>query len=296
MAKAYVEELVGTRAADGIELAGAVIRPVGQAKPTPVVWIHGFTGRYYEPHAITIGRRLAERGYVFVTGNNRGHDFGSVLHVRETGEQRMGGAGWEKLDESPLDVAGWIDFALGLGFNQVVLVGHSLGGMKVTYYMATKQDPRVRTLVNASGPVWRFVGPAVEQTEHGAQAEKMVAEGRGLELILPFEGPGASTVSAQRVVGSRRFHEVLYGKDGSGKDGSGKEGSPAVALIRCPVFAFIGTEESWLGVPSDLEWLKANSKASPRVETRVFQGADHVYSGHEVEVADAIADWADSQG
>ena len=287
MAKAYVEELVETKAADGVELAGAVIRPVGQAKPIPVVWIHGFTGRYYEPHAIRIGRRLAERGYVFVTGNNRGHDFGAVLHVRATGEQRMGGAGWEKLDESPLDVAAWIDFAVALGFEQVVLVGHSLGGMKVTYYMATHADARVRCLVNASGPVWRFVGPVPDQTERAAQAEKVVAEGRGLDLIPPFEGPGASTVSAQRVVGGRRFHEVIFPRDGS---------APAVALVRCPVFAFIGTEESWLGVPSDLEWLKANSTASPRVETRVFEGADHVYSGHDVEVADAIADWADSQG
>jgi predicted alpha/beta-fold hydrolase len=88
MAKAYEEQLVETKAADGIELAGAVIRPTGPAKPLAVVWVHGFTGRYYEPHAIKMGRRLAERGYLFVTGNNRGNNFGAVLHVRATGEQR----------------------------------------------------------------------------------------------------------------------------------------------------------------------------------------------------------------
>lgn len=286
MAQNYVEELVQTKAADGVELSGAVIRPVGPARPTPIVWIHGFTGRYYEPHAVAIGRRLAERGYVFVAGNNRGHDFGAVLHVRETGEERMGGAGWEKLDESPLDVAAWIEFALALGFEQVVLVGHSLGGMKVTYYMATQQDPRVKALVNASGPVWRFIGPAVEATQMTVDAERMVEEGHGLDLLPPFDGPGATTVSAQRVVGSKRFHESVFGWGGTPR---------AASLVRCPVLAFIGTEEAWLGVPADLEWLKASSTASPRVETRVFQGANHVYTGHEVEVADAIADWADSQ-
>src|SRR5579859_2218709 len=97
--KPYSEELVQTQAGDGVELAGAVIRPgsVAEVKPLPIVWIHGFTGRFYEPHALVIGRRLAERGYVFVTGKNRGHDYGAVLHVRAAGEERLGGAGWEKL-------------------------------------------------------------------------------------------------------------------------------------------------------------------------------------------------------
>src|SRR5512142_715311 len=122
MANAHVEELVDIRSSDGVELLGAVIRPVGDAKPTPVVWVHGFTGRYDEPHAIRIGRRLAERGYVFVTGNNRGHDFGANMYAVDTGVVLMGGGGWEKLDESPLDISVWIEFALTLGFERVVLV------------------------------------------------------------------------------------------------------------------------------------------------------------------------------
>jgi pimeloyl-ACP methyl ester carboxylesterase len=285
MAKEYTEELLDITTADGVELSGAVIRPAGKAPGLPIVWVHGFTGSYFEPHALRIGRRLAERGHVFVTGNNRGNNFGTTLSVRATGEQRMGGAAWEKLDESPLDIAAWIDFTLGLGFEQVALVGHSLGGMKATYYMATLQDARVKTLVNASGPVWRFVGPAAPETERIAEAEKLVAEGRGLDLLPPLPETVGVPVSAQRVVGSKRFHEALFGGHGQPR---------AVSLIRCPVFAFIGTEEAWLGLPSDLEWLKRESVAAPRCETRVIQGADHVYTGHEIEVADAIADWLQS--
>jgi pimeloyl-ACP methyl ester carboxylesterase len=284
--KPYAEELVQTQAADGVELAGAVLRPTGTAvKPLPIVWIHGFTGRFYEPHALAIGRRLAERGYVFVTGNNRGNNYGAVLHVRATHEERLGGACWEKLDESPLDVAAWIAFAIGLGFPQVVLLGHSLGGMKVTYYMATRQDPRVAGLINASGPVWRFIGPAPEAIERQAEAERLVGEGRGLDLLLPFLAPGASTVSAQTVVSGTQFRAVLFGQNGQ---------PPAVALLRCPVFAFLGSEEEWLGVPSDLEWFRTTATAAPRCETRYFEGADHVYTGHERQVADAIGDWVDA--
>jgi pimeloyl-ACP methyl ester carboxylesterase len=286
MSASHSEQLVQIQAADGVELAGAVIEPAGRAtRPLPIVWIHGYTGRFYEPHALKIGRRLAERGYVFVTGNNRGNNYGTVLRVRATAEERLGGAAWEKLDESPLDVDAWISFAVGRGFDQVVLLGHSLGGMKVTYYLATRDDPRVKGLINASGPVWRFIGPAKEAAERLAEAERLVAAGQGLELLLPFPEPGASTVSAQTVVSGQPFRDVLFGQNGR---------PPAVALLRCPVFAFLGSEESWLGGPADLAWLKETARAAPRCDTRYFEGADHVYTGHEVEVADAIGDWVDS--
>jgi pimeloyl-ACP methyl ester carboxylesterase len=281
--KTYAEELVHIEATDGIELAGAVIRPIADAvQPLPIVWIHGFTGRFYEPHALAIGRRLAERGHVFVTGNNRGNNYGTVLHARARNEERLGGAAWERLDESPRDIAAWIEYTIGLGFPGVALVGHSLGGMKSTYYMATEQDPRVKGLVNASGPVWRFIGPGKESVERQALAERMVDEGRGLELLLPFAADPSSTLSAQAVDGGMHFREVLFGQNGH---------PPAVALLRCPVFAFVGSEEAWLGTPDDLAWFKATAVAAPRCETRYFEGADHLYTGHEREVADAIGDW-----
>jgi pimeloyl-ACP methyl ester carboxylesterase len=283
MTKTYTEELVAIQATDGIDLTGAVIRPAAAAvRPLPIIWVHGFTGRFYEPQALAIGRRLAERGHVFITGNNRGSDFGAVLRIGNTTEAGLGGAGWEKLDESPRDIAAWIGYSLGLGFSQVILVGHSLGGMKSTYYMATEQDPRVKGLVIASGPVWRFVGPTPDAAARQAEAERLVAEGRGVELMLPFSGGAASTVSAQAVVGGVHFREVLFGAHGQ---------PPAVALLRCPVFAFLGSDEPWLGVPADLERLKTTATAAPRCDIRTIEGADHVYTGHEQEVADAIADW-----
>jgi pimeloyl-ACP methyl ester carboxylesterase len=282
--KRYEEEFVYTTAEDGVFLEGAVIRPTGKpVQPLPIVWVHGFTGRFYEPHPILIGRVLASRGYTFVTGHNRGHNFGAVLYPKGQ-ESRLGGAAWEKLTESPLDIGAWITFAVDLGFRQVILLGHSLGGMKVTYYQAVRQDPRVRGLVVASGPIWRFVGPAPESVARLGQAERMVAEGRGRDL-LPWQADWVRTLSAQRVVDTRQFNQELFGLDGK---------APAISRIRCPIFAFIGSEEQHLGTAADLEAIKSRATATPRMDTRVFEGADHVYSGHEAEVGTAIADWVDS--
>ena len=286
MAKPYTEELVHIKAEDDVELEGLVIRPAsGEVKPLPIIWVHGFTGRFYEPHALAIGRDLAARGFVFVTGNNRGRDFGSILRKRATGEESVGGAGWENLEESPYDIGAWITFTTGLGFKEVALLGHSLGGMKVTYYMATKADPRVKGLVNASGPIWRFIGPAPDQVKQAEDALKMVAEGNGRDLMLPWRGPGAGTVSAQRVTNSLRFHEELFGSE---------RVQPAAARITVPFFAFIGTEEEWIGTTADLEALEKVATATPRFERAVFQGADHCYVGKEAEVAAAIAGFVDS--
>lgn len=288
MAKSYSEEIVVTQAADGIELAGAVISPAqGEPKRTAVVWIHGYTGRFYEPHALIIGRRFAERGYTFITGNNRGNNYGSILHVRSIGQQRLGGAAWEKLDESPLDVDAWIDYAISLGHKEVILIGHSLGGMKVTYYMATRQDKRVKALVNASGPVWRFIGPAKEDVERAEQVEQMMKDGKGLDLIVnPSESDNPS-VSVQNIQSGINFRKILFGEGPDDK-------KRAVSLIRVPMFAFIGTEEPRIGNPADLDWLKSMAVRSPNCEIKVFEGCDHLYTGHEVEVADAIACWFES--
>jgi hypothetical protein len=96
----YSEELVWIESEDELELAGAVIRPVGRApRPGAVIWVHGATSRFYGPAHVRIGRELAKIGYVFVTGNNRGHHLGANLLRRGGpqlgGDQLLGGsASW----------------------------------------------------------------------------------------------------------------------------------------------------------------------------------------------------------
>jgi hypothetical protein len=121
MASPYSDELVYTESEDGIILAGLVIRPAAQAtKLIAVVWIPGFSINFYHPSFIPIGRELAGLGYVFVIGNNRGHDIGANLWKKEEDADGMSraysGAFWERFKESPRDVAAWIGFAVSLGF------------------------------------------------------------------------------------------------------------------------------------------------------------------------------------
>jgi pimeloyl-ACP methyl ester carboxylesterase len=281
MARSYTEELVYVETEDGILLEGAVIRPAGQElQPPAIVWVHGLTGRFYSPMIVTIGRELAGRGFVFVTGNNRGHDFGTL--VRRRGQPVLAGGGWELFEESPYDVAAWTGYAVGLEGHDVVLLGHSLGALKVAYYQAQRQDPRVAGLIAASPPT----RAGQLEPELVAQAERMVAEGRGRDLLPWGISPaGAGTVSAQTYLSRAHVNIDVYGFHTP---------DPAVARIRCPILAFYGTNEEWVGTPADLETIRRNARAAARVDTLVFEGADHSYTGHEAEVAAAIAEWVAS--
>ena len=280
MAGGYTEELVYTASEDGFTLEGVVIRPAdGTAtRPVAVIWVHGLTGKFYGPSAIRVGRELAGDGYTIVSGNNRGHDFGTMLR-RADGTAVLGGGGWECFDEAPRDVAAWIGFAESLGFRRIVLFGHSLGALKVVYYQALRQDPRVAGLIAGSPPVRAGrLDPTLV-----AQSERMVAEGRGQDLLPWGTSPaGAGTHSAQTYLNRARTGLDVYGLDTP---------EPAVSKIRCPLLALYGTDEAWVGGAADLDVIKRKATASARVETAMIDGADHVYTGHERDVARVVSRW-----
>src|SRR5271157_2847338 len=149
----YSEDLVYTRTSDALYQEGLVIRPAGvPIKHAAVVWVHGFSSNYYQYSIVQIGRKIAAAGYTFITGNNRGHDFGSIYYSSK-GEPILYGGGWEIFEESIEDITAWMDFTAHLGHNKIVIIGHSLGALKAMYYQAEKQDPRVAGLIAASPPL-----------------------------------------------------------------------------------------------------------------------------------------------
>lgn len=280
------EEIVWAETADGFRHDGVVIRP-DAPEPTalPVVWVHGFGSHFADLLPIRLGRRLAARGHVFVSGNNRGHHTLFALGFRDG--RVVPGGGWaEKFSEAPLDVAAWVDVAEGPGSGPVVLVGHSYGGAKAICYQAGRQDPRVAAVVSASMPV-RLDRRMKEHPETTSLAERMVAEGRGHEL-LPYGvlGPGFTTRTADAYLDYLRHFPDVFGAESD---------DPPVARVRCPILALFGTAEAQYGTEADLAVVRRNARAARRVDTRLVAG-DHGYTGHEAEAADAIADWLAALG
>jgi pimeloyl-ACP methyl ester carboxylesterase len=143
----------------------------------------------------------------------------------------------------------------------------------------------VRGVAAVSGPTRRHRGITPDFT---AIADQMVAEGRGRDLMpaepwsRSYSPPKPGPVSAQTYLSWARSNLDVFGLDTL---------EPAIAAIRCPLFACYGTNEAEIGTPDDLGTIRKNARASTGVETKVFEGCGHAYAGHEMSLADALANW-----
>ena len=172
----FPEQVVFVRSKDDVVSGGVLFTASKQtAKPVAVVWIHGWGANFYLPSYVGIGRALAERGFTTISANTRMHDIGNVEKY-DLGKRVRGGGYWGVTSEDARDIAAWVDFAQKLGFDRVILVGHSAGWASVARYQADTRDPRIAGLVFASGCV--DCGNNGEDEMLRAQAKKLRGRGR----------------------------------------------------------------------------------------------------------------------
>jgi dienelactone hydrolase len=270
------EQLITAIAEDGVDLDGMLIRPSSDEPQILAVWIHGFGANFCFAPYVELARALAACGVAVALVNTRGHDLATLLRPR-MGTPYWGGAAWELLDESPRDLAGWIDAAADAGFAGVVLIGHSLGTVKVTHYLAERHDPRVLGLALAAPALQ----PAWDTRAHPdalAEAERLVRGGHPEALFAGPWGP----VSAQTYLSLDRVGFDQFGRTTN---------EPNLARIARPIFAVIGAEDVQVCTAADLEVIRRNARTAPRVETHIIEGSDHFFTGHAADVASLLARW-----
>ncbi|MFN8371759.1 MAG: alpha/beta fold hydrolase [Anaerolineae bacterium] len=273
--KAYHEELLFVLSEDQLALEGVAIQPAADRKASAILWIHGNTGRFCDYPYIMIGRALAERGYLFVSANTRGHDIAASAWSDARMQMVAVGSAWEKLEDAPLDIGAWIDAIAKLGVEKVILAGHSQGAAKAVYYQAQRQDARVQGVVLASPDLHGHWSGVLEQ------ARQLVAAGRGDELLPDFMRAPWYRLSAANVISRADVLNHVYTSD---------SGTPHIAALRCPLLAFFGTNHD-VGGQTELDTLKAQTINAPQVDTCLIDGADHGYVEREAAVAETIAAW-----
>lgn len=276
---------------DGIELVGLLYEP-DQPASKILVHVHGMAGNFYENRFLDyLAHTLTAAGVAFFAFNNRGCELAKDLRKHE-GEKRTLvriGDAFEKFEDSALDIKAAVDFAASKGFSAVHLSGHSLGGPKVAYYLASTQDKRVRSVV--------FISPAdmvglAKQNAHyerdRSTAEKMITEGKGAEQ-MPFLVWDENNLSADTYLSitSERSPVAifnLYDKN-----------DPLATLgkISVPALTIMGSKDEALTV--SVEELMSRTKAaltnSPKAETNIMGDAKHSYAGYEQQLADAVSGW-----
>src|SRR6266849_328947 len=280
----FPEQVVFVRSSDDVVSGGVMFTsPKQSSKPLVIIWVHGWGANFYVPSYVGIGRALAERGFTTISVNTRMHDIGNVEKYTPLGKRVRGGGYWGVTSEDARDIAAWVDFAKKLGFDRVILVGHSAGWASVGRYQADTQDPRVAGLVFASG----CVGCGNEGSDPAlrAQAKKLVDEGAGDDLIRLPKRSFPSYVSAATYLDS------IDTSPGYADFFGIRTPNPAVTRVHCPLLAFFGSKGD-IATESALKLLKASVqrlKSGPsRVDTVMVHNGDHEYVGEEAQVAQTI--------
>jgi alpha-beta hydrolase superfamily lysophospholipase len=261
-----------------------------------ILHIHGMAGNFYESRFLDeMAATFTNSNWAFLTVNTRGHDY--IADIPKAGQKekyKRVGSYRERFEDCIRDIKAWVDFTEKEDFKEIVLQGHSLGSVKVVYYLGKTHDKRIKRLILASPP--DMVGLAEQddkdRNRHLKIAQKMVKEGRGKELV-PWVQWGWYYLSAHTYLDfSTRDKPIdvfnTYDKD-----------KPSILKeIRVPILAFYGSKDDAAILPlqESLKIIKNKTTNCPQFDTGIIEGAPHSYFGHEKEMAEIIIRWLEARG
>lgn len=122
------------KAIDGFRVDGALWQPAGKepAATTLIVGVHGSGGNFAGPPIGANGASLSAKGYGVLSISTRQHD-----ELRNT----------ENFFDVRRDIEAAVYTARALGYQRLVLWGHSLGNIHVQFYAATTWDRDIKAVI-----------------------------------------------------------------------------------------------------------------------------------------------------
>ena len=267
-------------------LRGALLQftPRGAKKPLDAFWIpgqrkhktlliivHGMGGNFYRSELKKEWLRACDRfGFDAFTFNNRGSD-------RDVA--------FERFSDCVADLDGALAAGRALGYRRFVLLGHSTGCQKITLYQARRQNPAVRALVLASPAddlaiCRRDLGKKYSYWVN--HARKLVKQGKG-DTLLPMLYEKFSAHRFLSIADPQSVEAQLLDYNGAMRH---------FRSIRCPVLAFLGTEEQFACMPVKRmgEILREKTR-SENFHFFLVPGGDHGLHGHTRAAAHRALRW-----
>ncbi len=163
---------------EGITLTGAYFAPakVGRSYSVDaVLFFHGDSGNFYSGLYLELGRRIAEKGIAFLTGNRRGHDH--VANGVRGGP--LAGYAFESVDDSRADFGAWLKLLRERGHHRIAIGGHSGGAVRATYAQAKEKFDNVVAVIPVSPGEYNHEGSSrcTERNSRG-RSESLSATSR----------------------------------------------------------------------------------------------------------------------
>lgn len=275
-------ELIEIETSDGLPLYG-MHHKIKESK-TILINIHGTASNFYENYFMEpLSGELAKRGISTLSTNNRG---AAVMQVYP-----HAGAAIEHFEDCILDIDAWIDYALALGYKNIILQGHSLGAEKVVYYMNKgKYIEKIKSVIllgpaDSYGETAEFCWNKIQLKELLDEAEELVKEGnkeiflrkkwlshgkvlpKSADSFLNFFRPNSELSKALPLRLGKNFK--MYQK------------------IKVPILIAIGDQEEYTVIPIK-EALEALKRENHLASCFQLKDCNHDFEGKEEELNEII--------
>ena len=263
----------------GLELRGAIYE--SEPKDTVLIMLTGICSNVFQNDLLdATGKLLSQNGITTIIGH--AHDSFSCFAYTDhsIGKQKHTGVFNDDFDMVYEDVETWVLKAKEMGFEHIILAGHSLGSNKIINYLGNTKDDFIDYFI-VSCPIdimhWWEVMPNIETCFD--MAKKWVEENRG-DDILPFLFGGFSPMTANTVLG---FYNAENLKNCPVLSGNGK--TTSLYNIK-PVGTFlIGSKDSVTGdcPKAFMEQLNNWTKHPNQNQVIEVEGASHIFYGkHDI--------------
>ena len=276
-------ELCRTATRDGLMLDGVLQSPAAlDPEFFSFLIVHGTGSNFYAPGILeSFATNAVDAGHVALRVNTRGHD--QQCSIASTTRSVSGGACFERVSDCVLDIAAWTEFLVERGCSKIVLVGHSMGGVKAVYSQAQQAAPNVEAIACLSPPRfshqhWMNHPQADAFRESYAQASHLIEQGHGQQMIFARQ-PLPLQVSAEGFVDK-------YGP------ADNYDLAKLVPNLRVPLYVAVG-EQTVQASPAFDSWPTLFDAAdfSSAVKFAVVPGADMNYSNNPSEPFARILNW-----
>lgn len=293
MKQFYFAEIVTK---DKLKHQGIYFAPSKKGKRA-ILWQHGLSATFYgePPLSEALANACEREGWGYAFFNNRGHDLLAGTRKMD-GTPPYGysyypaGAGQEVFTESVWDIEAGIEFLVGEGYSETILVGHSTGANKACYFAATQKNPHVVGVV-LSGPMSDRLS-AIKDPEKFkkdlAHMHELIDAGKGDELLVGYH---FFPLTAKRFIS-------LF-EPGSAEDvfdyGEPEPKLATFSRIKIPLLVLLSGKDEAADRPME-EIKKAfdSHTTSPSYKSIIIPGAFHRFKDKEKEAVSAIIDWTRS--
>lgn len=180
------KEFIIINTEDGCFLPGMIERADNKTDSI-IIFIHGSGGNFFKAdYYEDMAQEFNYQEYDFMVCNNRGSEQYFRLHKKVNGKNETFRAGniYENFDESIYDISAAVSYAKELGYKDIILVGQSLGTLKVAYYSEQVGDVQKIVLLSPVDMVNRFRYRVKDEYDNLIKKSKeLVKEGKPYEMV-----------------------------------------------------------------------------------------------------------------